>query len=217
MSVIKKWFTVLIVILVIVAMVFVVSCSGSKANVDSSEASGKSEAKENGAAEKANYNIGDTGPAGGLIFYINPNSKADGWQYLETSPNDFPGDANDFEIKWSDKEGKETGATGTAIGAGMSNTEKIIGIQGEGSYAAKLCDDLIINGIGDWFLPSNDELDLIYKNIVLKGIAGIETFNYWSSTEYDATNAYYDKFGGGILIYNGKNVSNRVRAVRAFN
>lgn len=34
------------------------------------------------------YEPGDTGPAGGFIFYKNPNSAADGWRYLEAAPVD---------------------------------------------------------------------------------------------------------------------------------
>jgi Beta-L-arabinofuranosidase, GH127 len=34
------------------------------------------------------YEVGDTGPAGGLIFYVNPNAAADGWRYLEAAPVD---------------------------------------------------------------------------------------------------------------------------------
>ena len=36
----------------------------------------------------AEYSPGDTGPAGGLIFYVNPNSATDGWRYLEAAPFD---------------------------------------------------------------------------------------------------------------------------------
>ncbi|MGP1418395.1 MAG: hypothetical protein ACTTJZ_01100 [Sphaerochaetaceae bacterium] len=29
------------------------------------------------------YSVGEYGPAGGRILYINPNADADGWKYLE--------------------------------------------------------------------------------------------------------------------------------------
>jgi hypothetical protein len=113
------------------------------------------------ASEKANYNIGDTGPAGGLIFYLNPNYKSDGWKYLEAAPNDSPGDNNNYFIPWNNGDFVKTGATETAIGTGKANTQKIVDIQGNGSYAAKLCSDLTQGGYSDWFLPSKDELNLI--------------------------------------------------------
>ena len=34
------------------------------------------------------YAPGDVGPAGGYIFYVNPNSAKDGWRYLEAAPFD---------------------------------------------------------------------------------------------------------------------------------
>src|SRR5262249_36294331 len=45
------------------------------------------------------YEIGDTGPAGGLIFYENPNYAADGWRYLEAAPFDQSAGA-----KWRSEE-----------------------------------------------------------------------------------------------------------------
>jgi DUF1680 family protein len=36
----------------------------------------------------AGYSIGDVGPAGGFIFYENPNHNRDGWRYLEAAPFD---------------------------------------------------------------------------------------------------------------------------------
>jgi len=36
----------------------------------------------------AGYALGDIGPAGGFIFYENPNYLADGWRYLEAAPFD---------------------------------------------------------------------------------------------------------------------------------
>ena len=35
----------------------------------------------------AGYALGDIGPAGGYIFYENPNYAADGWRYLEAAPS----------------------------------------------------------------------------------------------------------------------------------
>jgi hypothetical protein len=241
-SAIKKWSTVLVVILAISAMVLTVSCDGSKADGASSEASGKSEAKETAAAEeetaeaketvaaekettaaaKTGNNIGDTGPAGGFIFYINPNSEADGWQYLEAAPSDIPGDANDYQIKWfsGDEDNRKTEGTATAIGSGMSNTEIIVNIQGEGSYAAKLCGDLTLNGFSDWFLPSKDELDLMYKNFQVNGIGSFGpdgSYTYWSSSGDGKISAWTQLFiDGKQKAYFGMNNGIRARAVRAF-
>ena len=174
------------------------------------------------AVEKADYTIGGTGPAGGFIFYINLNYETDGWHYLEASLNDQSDD-----IQWYNGSYVKTGATAKTVGTGKANTQKIVSVQGDGSYAAKLCDDLTINGYDDWFLPSKDELNKMYVNLDLKGLAGFQPNYYWSSTEYGAKSAWYQDFldGGQYYIggdksgseyYDGKPPT-RVRAIRAFN
>ena len=110
----------------------------------------------------------------------------------------------------------ETGATAIAIGTGMSNTQKIVGIQGEGSYAAKLCSDLTQGGYSDWFLPSKDELNLMYENLHLKGIGSFEPDWYWSSSEGGAVLAWFQFFGSGRQYAFNVWGLYRVRAVLAF-
>jgi hypothetical protein len=41
------------------------------------------------------YRVGDTGPAGGIIFY-DKGDNSDGWQYLEAAPPGF-----EFEANWN--------------------------------------------------------------------------------------------------------------------
>ena len=168
------------------------------------------------AIVKTDYNIGDNGPAGGFIFYINPNPDKDGWKYLEAAPKDFLSGANGYHIQWYNSDYIGTGATAIAIGAGKVNTQKIVNIQGNGGYAAKLCIDLTINGYNDWFLPSIDELNLMHKNLFLKGLGGFVPTDYWSSSEYDVDYAWYQYFMDGGLYHHNKESTGQVRAVRDF-
>ena len=117
-------------------------------------------------------------------------------------------------IQWDNGENKVTGATDTAIGTGQANTTAIVTIQGAGSYAAQLCNDLTVGGYNDWFLPSKDELDKLYINKV--AIGGFAGGSYWSSSEYDAYNAWYQGFDDGSQGASAKDLTFRVRAVRAF-
>lgn len=95
-----------------------------------------------------------------------------------------------------------TGATGTAVGTGQANTTTIINNQGAGVYAAKLCDDLVVGAYSDWYLPSKDELNLMYTNIgqgvnavaPLFNVGDFGSVNYWSSSEYDNGNAWNEYF-----------------------
>jgi hypothetical protein len=74
------------------------------------------------------------------------------------------------------------GASGTAIGTGASNTATMIAncTGGAGFSAA----GLTLGGYSDWFLPSSDELGVMYTNRTTIGITGDEaTYLYWGSTE----------------------------------
>ena len=167
----------------------------------------------------SNYNIGDTGPAGGLIFYINPDYENDGWKYLEVAPSDFTGSNSDYWTQWDYREygnNPVTGATDTAIGTGMSNTQKIVNILGPGNYAAKLCDGFMLSGYNDWFLPSKDELSLMHENLHLNLLGGFTSDYYWSSSERAAGIAWGQYFDSGGQGDYGKKSQLRVRALRAF-
>lgn len=97
-----------------------------------------------------------------------------------------------------------------------------------GNYAARICAQLKITEggktYGDWYLPSKEELYLMYLNkdiidataIANGGSAFPENEAYWSSTEYDDIEAWRTGFYGGFeyQVYKG-NYSN-VRAIRAF-
>lgn len=106
-----------------------------------------------------------------------------------------------------------TGATGTALGTGDANTNKIVSSQGAGNYAAKLCADLVLNGYNDWYLPSKDELNKLYIN---KNEIGFSNSVYWSSSEYDNTNAWGQFFTNGNQAPANKFANAVVVATRAF-
>lgn len=117
-------------------------------------------------------------------------------------------------IKWYNVSNTTTGAVGIAIGSGNSNTNTIVTSQGSGSYAAKLCYDLILNGYSDWYLPSIDELYKLYLNKV--AIGGFSDYYYWSSSEYNTNSALVQDFYNGNRGYYSKYNTINVRAVRAF-
>ncbi|MFH1830609.1 MAG: Ig-like domain-containing protein [Pseudomonadota bacterium] len=170
------------------------------------------------------YALRDNGPAGGWIFYVNPNYPVDSWKYLEAAPSDQAAD-----IQWYNGTYVSTGAAGTALGTGQSNTTNIVTVQGAGNYAAQLCDDLAVGVYNDWFLPSKDELNKIYINLVsgtdehgvpYTPVGGLVTTNYWSSSEYSlssATDAWFQGFYNGSQTFFDKSFCCfNVRAVRRF-
>lgn len=112
------------------------------------------------------------------------------------------------------------GANGTALGTGASNTNLIVAHEGTGTYAARLCYDYTSGGYSDWYLPSNDELEKLYQMYLL----GYGTFDWsdgfppkwWSSTEYDASNAYVLDFSTHTLGPRSKIAGVHVRPIRYF-
>lgn len=117
-------------------------------------------------------------------------------------------------IRWHNTTYIIIGDTSTALGAGMANTNAIVNSQGAGSYAAKLCYDLVLGGYSDWYLPSKNELNKLYLNKAV--IGGFSIFNYWSSSESDVNNAKYQIFSNGNQLKYDKNIPLYVRAVRSF-
>ena len=163
------------------------------------------------SSEAKTYKVGDTGPAGGIIFYVNPNAAGDGWTYLEAAPTDAG------SCTWGDS--GSTGATGTAIGTGKSNTRALIAL--DGSYpAADACDSYSKNGYSDWFLPSTGEMAEMAKYQIEIGIwvEGSGQVNYWTSSAYDSdNNAYYYNFGNSTYQnYELRTDTKLVRPIRSF-
>jgi len=164
-----------------------------------------------GLSAQQQYKIGDTGPAGGIVFY-DKGFASDGWQYLEAASAD-----TEFDAGWGRNETNVAG-TETTVGSGRRNTRLIVVTSGTNESAARLCTNLNINGYKDWFLPSIDELDLMYKNLKQKGLGGFKDGFYWSSSQ-DASNyqlALTRLFSDGKQYIGYKDYDNKVRAVRAF-
>jgi uncharacterized protein (TIGR02145 family) len=123
-------------------------------------------------------------------------------------------------IRWYNGSWLYTGATGTVIGTGLSNTNAIIASQGETatSYAAGLARAYTGGGYTDWYLPSKEELNKLRIN--RDGIGGFADDFYWSSSEYgvEGVLAWYQNFHIGAdqgAIDKGIRTFN-VRAIRAF-
>jgi TolB-like protein len=165
------------------------------------------------------YNIGDFGPAGGIVFY-DKGVFSNGWRYLEAAPaeTEFTG------VQWGAL-GQDVSGTGLAVGSGKRNTELIVErlkARGESGRAAQLCASLNFDGFTDWFLPSKDELNLMYQNLHRKGLGGFTSTGSWtrwylSSSQIDSNRAWPQSFeNGGQEGSNSKDSPWSVRAIRSF-
>jgi hypothetical protein len=168
---------------------------------------------------KQDYEIGDIGPAGGIIFYVNKNYAADGWRFLEASPRD-----QSAGTKWGSFRTPMPGAYGTAVGTGKQNTADILAACKTQGIAADLCASYSLNGVRDWFLPSSDELLLMYTNLKVTKLADFDmdgrsdNVNYWSSSQATTDMARHRDFADNALRghYDDKDYPRRVRAIRSF-
>ena len=189
------------------------------------------------------YKVGDIGPAGGYIFYDcdadNDSGNADGlissscgWRYLEVAPTD----AGKFSFGYLRPDGTTnttTSASQTAIGSGKANTKALVKSMGEStyttttastsksSYAAISCANYTVE-VGskvydDWFLPSKDELDVLYAFVTEFGLLDeFSDYDYWTSSEQQSSNSWLQNFSTGAQHPYAKSDDNYVRAIRAF-
>jgi hypothetical protein len=155
--------------------------------------------------------VGQAGPGGGIVFFNKGNSMG-GWQYLETATSD-----QSTASEWGCI-GTSIPGTQPTVGSGEVNTSLIVAGCNEASFAAKICDNLSLGGQSDWFLPSIDELNLMYVNLHFNNQGNFNTSSwYWSSSEESADCVTVFGFDSGFAYYGvPKNYTNYVRAVRAF-
>ncbi|MCL2608344.1 MAG: DUF1566 domain-containing protein [Treponema sp.] len=158
------------------------------------------------------YRIGDAGPAGGTVFY-DKGDYSGGWRYLEAAPVN----AEITNVQWGLRDIDLRG-TSQAVGSGRRNTWLILNrlnSLGEEGRAAQRCHALNVNGFCDWFLPSMDELNLMYVNLHRNGLGGFSDTWYWSSSQDSIHYAWHQNFGSGSQA-NHKYHMHSARAVRAF-
>lgn len=125
---------------------------------------------------------------------------------------------------WSNVTSTEIGASAQSSWNGLSNSNAIVGQIGHTSSAAKLCLGLVSGGQSDWYLPSIQELNMLWNNYYtvarvlsqISGAAQLSKSYYWSSSEYNHFNAWTFNFFSGNMLYHNKLNTTYVRAVRAF-
>jgi len=159
---------------------------------------------------------------GGIVFWVDET----GLHGLVAAKVDQDGGSG---IQWDNGSYIYTEAQGDGFYAGEMNTMLIIANQGNNSsdYAAGKCANYKVteSGVtyGDWYLPSAEELNLMYqKKASIDATAGANggsafaSKNYWSSTEVDSDYACGQSFDGGKQNMDSKRSSSMVRAIRAF-
>jgi hypothetical protein len=176
------------------------------------------------------YELGDTGPGGGTIFYTSNSGFACGptlaatCNYLELSTllnRTLPWSIGSFPTQLV----PSPGADKSDIGAGYWNTLSIVAQNGtydtsSNAYEAGAAQANLSGGYSDWYLPSKDELQAIYdyNSSLPSPFTWNSGYFYNSSTEFSATNVWGIYFAPGSSMVNGvsKTDNNFFFAVRAF-
>jgi hypothetical protein len=149
--------------------------------------------------------------AGGIIFYLD-NSGQHG---LVCAPSDIgsyqwgcPGFCCDVPV---------------TFGSGAQNTTTIVSLCSQLNSAALACSNYSISGYSDWYLPSFQELNEVWQNLILNGIsANLVLNNYWSSSDFGidggcAGRAWAYNFAIGDANFSwGKDSNFYTRPVRSF-
>ena len=121
--------------------------------------------------EGLSLKIGDIGPGGGIVFYI---------------------------------EGKKAYEVSEILGEANWETAKTIAKNFRGG------------GYSDWYLPTKDQLNLVYQNLRKTGKISGNSW-HWSSSEFNIYNAWSQSFSDGFQGYFNESLTSSVRAIRAFN
>ncbi len=141
------------------------------------------------------YTLGQTGPAGGIVFY-DKGFYSLGWRFLEASTTDVN------NLEWGCLGSLVNNTSKTDIGTGLLNSilnanfhdnlnnfytnPAICNAANNGTVAAKSALTFEFQNKKDWFLPSQDELSLMYTNLKLQNLGNFSDKLYWSSTQNDA-------------------------------
>jgi len=188
----------------------------------------------------AAYELGDTGPGGGKIFYrseegftvqmVDPDDNYTA-HYFEAAPKiDLP--SVNTRLCWassgSPADSMINDAKGTAIGTGQKNTQAILAVctdPANDAPAANECNTYSNNGKTDWFLPSRNELLELYRHYDANGkgtYAGLTQLSspiYWCSSQdntYSISSQYLWFDTGTWSGATVKTSTAYVRPIRAF-
>ncbi len=182
------------------------------------------------AVYKTIFNIGETGPAGGIIFYDAGAEKTSKYKDLEGKEISYTW--RYLEMAKDDAGCCNWGNNKNHLGVG-ENIERRDGI-GDGRYTTtKLARWVIQSGIfynfdasmacynsgkgtifNDWFLPSVKELREMYNR--KQPEYNLRNDSYWSSSSADEKYASVLDFSSGKSHDKNRNEEHYVRAVRAF-
>jgi len=153
---------------------------------------------------------------GGVIFHL--------WKDAQGVEHGLIVDKIDLSSTqvWSNMNSIIIGTTAQSWWDGLINSNAIVAQAGHISSAAALCLNSTNGGQSDWYLPSIQEIQMLWNNYYTVGrsltqISGALQGPYLSSTESDANGAWYFEFREGFHTITHKwDPTVNTRAIRAF-
>jgi hypothetical protein len=161
---------------------------------------------------------------GGVVFYVDETGKHGlACNLLDPDPS----------IRWCEESNNVTYAQGDGIYAGEMNTAIAVAALGIKAVNSAILTSAtwrttspFSTNYGDWYLPSKEELELMYANkdainftITDQGVGTVIGDDiYWSSTEDDqiVNNAYVVDFSDGTASTQTKETEYHMRPIRKF-
>jgi hypothetical protein len=155
---------------------------------------------------------------GGVVFHL--------WKDAQGVEHGLIVDKTDLSASqvWSNMNSTIIGTSAQSSWDGLSNSNAIVAQAGHTSSAAALCLNSTNGGQSDWYLPSIQELNMLWNSYYtvarslsqISGATQMQTANYWSSSETNYGNGWSFLFVSGDVSNYHKLNSSYVRAVRAF-
>ena len=201
------------------------SCCSRRASTRGRAGGGGTNSPQNEACK-----IGTVGPGGGWIFFVDYNNIFSTFNYLEAAPTLISDGATN--IAWCNNTGVSIsgakiafpGAAAGALGRGSANTLAIVASSVSPGTGSGICTSgAAVDAYNystksgtftDWYLPSIRELTLMVPTLAQVGFS--YSARFWSSTEFDTTNAYRLESDTENKGVSNKGGENSVWAVRSF-
>lgn len=156
--------------------------------------------------------------SGGVIFHL--------WKDNASVEHGLIVDKTDLSTAqaWSNIAQTLIGQAAQSSWDGLSNSNAIVAQEVHTDSAAALCLNSTNGGQSDWYLPSVQELNMLWNNYYtvarsltqISGATQLSLATYWSSTENVNSEAWRFQFIDGSAYGGSKDVTDYVRAVRAF-
>ncbi|NDF55821.1 MAG: DUF1566 domain-containing protein, partial [Proteobacteria bacterium] len=155
------------------------------------------------STKAVNCQVGDKGPAGGIIVY-DAGPKSTGGRYYEIAPQacELSGLAFGKPALGAAYLSAAMRLAGKAIGAGAANSARLLATRKSPAVVAVA--NSTCGGFVDWFLPSKDELNEAFrqlshsrKGLNLTPVGGFQRGYYWTSSDYNGSTAWTQYFADG--------------------